>query len=187
MVPSAVADLFRGAPFRWWDAGGWSLDDPAAPARQHEDTDVCVLARDLDAVRVWLADWHLWEAHGGLTPLLPGEEARPGRQQWWIRRDAWSPWVLDVLHNPSDGEDWLYKRDGRVRRPLDEVVRLGSDGVPYEVPEVTLLHKAPHARDKDVADLDRVWPTLDPSAQRWLRGAVALAHPDSSYLDRLDG
>lgn len=186
MVPSAVAELFAGAPFRWWIVGGWSLDDPAAPARPHEDTDVSVLARDLDAVREWLADWHLWEAHGGLTPLLPGEQPRPDREQWWVRRDAWSPWVLDVLHSRTDGDDWVYKRDERVRRPLEDVVRIGPDGVPYEAPEVTLLHKAPHARDKDVADLERVWPTLDPAARTWLRESVALAHPDSEWVARLD-
>jgi hypothetical protein len=190
LTPRAAADLFAGAPFRWWICGGWSLDDPASPARIHEDTDVSVLARDLDQVREWLADWHVWEAHGGLTPLLPGEEPRPGREQWWVRRDAWSPWVLDVLHSRSDGDDWLYKRDERVRRPLAEVVRGGADGVPYAAPEVTLLHKAPHSRDKDVADLERVWPTLDVAARTWLRESVALAHPDSAWvgrLDRLDG
>jgi hypothetical protein len=186
LTPAAVADLFAGAPFRWWICGGWAIDDPAAPARAHEDTDVSVLARDLDEVRDWLADWHVWEAHGGLTPLLPGEEPRPGREQWWVRRDAWSPWVLDIVHSRSDGDSWLYKRDERVRRPLDDVARIGADGMLYEQPEVTLLHKAPHSRDKDVADLARVWPTLDAAARAWLRASVALAHPDSPWVGRLE-
>lgn len=187
--PAEVRDLFDGAPFVWWVVGGWSLEaDPAGPARRHEDVDVAVLARDAAAVRTWLAGWHIWEAHEGIRPLPPHEEPREGREQWWVRRDAWSPWVMDVLLTPTDGDDWLFKKDHRVRRPLTEVVRRGSDGVPYALPEVSLLHKSFNDRRKDVADLERTWPRLSPAARSWLRDAVALVAPEgTSFRSRLAG
>lgn len=184
--PTEAARIFGGAPFVWWVAGGWSLETGAAPARGHEDVDVVILDRDSDAARSWLADWHVWEATGeGLRALTPGRDRRPDCQQWWLRRDAYSPWVTDVLLTPSDGADWLFKRDHRVRRPLSDVVEV-RDAVPYQVPEVTLLHKAAHSRHKDVDDLERVWPTLTTGARTWLRDALALAHPDSPWAGRLD-
>jgi hypothetical protein len=184
--PVQVAALFRDAPFTWWVVGGWSLDLERA-ARRHEDIDVAVLRRDVAAVREWLAAWHIWEPHpDGMRSLEPGKEIGPDREQWWIRRDAFSPWVMDVLLTPSEGDDWLFKRDHRVRRPLDTVIRETAEGVRYQAPEVTLLLKAVHARDKDVADLERVWPTLEATARGWLRESVALAHPDSAWLTHLD-
>jgi aminoglycoside-2''-adenylyltransferase len=184
--PAQVLDLLGDAPFVWWIAGGWSLEFDDAPVRRHEDVDVVVLRRDLDAVRERLAGWHLWEAHqGALRPLLPGEEPRVDREQWWVRRDAWSPWVLDVLLTPSEGDDWLFKKDHRVRRPLDSMVRRGADGVPYQVPEVTLLYKALLERQKDVADLQRAWPRLGAQGRRWLREALEVSRPSSGWLPRL--
>jgi hypothetical protein len=184
--PAQVATLFRDAPFLWWVVGGWSLDLDGS-ARRHEDIDVAVLWRDVATVRGWLAAWHVWEPHpDGIRSLEPGKDIGPDREQWWIRRDAFSPWVMDVLLTPSEGDDWLFKRDHRVRRPLHTVVRENADGVRYQAPEVTLLLKAAHARGKDGADLERVWPSLDAAARAWLRESVALAHPDSAWRAHLD-
>jgi hypothetical protein len=183
--PRRVLELLGDAPFVWWIAGGWSLELDDEPGRSHDDVDVVVLRRDLDAVRERLADWHLWEAHQGLRPLLPGEEPREDPEQWWVRRDAWSPWVMDVLLTPTDGDDWLYKKDHRVRRPLAGLVRRGADGVPYQVPEVTLLYKSFLDRHKDVEDLERAWPRLDAAARVWLLEAVELSAPQSPWLPRL--
>lgn len=186
MTPVQARDLFDGAPFTWWVAGGWSLEVGGTPARLHEDIDVAVLARDAYAVREWLSGWHIWEPHPtGIRPLLPGEEPRPDREQWWLRRDAWSPWVMDILLTPTDGDDWLYKRDHAVRRPLAEMVRRGPHGAPVQAPEVSLLFKAKADRPKDVADLERAWPGLDPKARGWLRAALERTLPESPWLARI--
>lgn len=105
--------------------------------------------------------------------MLPGESLRDGCEQLWVRRDAYSPWVLDLLPTPVDGDDWLFKRDHRVRRPLTRVIRRGPDGLPYQAPEVALLFKARLDREKDRRDLDEVWPRLDDEARSWLYDTVA--------------
>ena len=75
LLPREVARLFEGAPFPWWIGGGWAAEASGAPPRPHADTDVVVLFDDLAAVRSWLADFHLWEAHAGsLRPLLPDDD-----------------------------------------------------------------------------------------------------------------
>lgn len=188
LLPTEVGRLLDGAPFTWWIAGGWSLEaDPRLPRRRHEDVDVAVLADDLDAVRERLRGFDLWEAHSGaLRPLLPGEAPHDGCDQLWVRRDAYSPWVMDLLLTRTDGEDWVYKRDQRIRRPLAATIRTGPDGVPYQVPEVGLLFKTRLERTKDVDDLEQTWPRLGAEDRRWLREAVELTEPGHPWLARMD-
>lgn len=161
------------------------MDAASGTARHHDDTDVVVLRRDLAAVRESLSGYHLWQADAGwLRPLHPGEEPAESTEQLWVRRDADSPWVLDVLLTPSDGEDWQYKRDHRVRLPL---AGLGRDvgGVPYLRPEVVLLFTSLHLRHKDQADFAAVLPTLDAAARHWLAAALATVEPGHPWLHAL--
>lgn len=185
--PAAVARLLRGVDFPWWVGGGWAVDAASGTGRHHDDTDVVVLRRDLPAVRQALAGHHLWQADSGwLRPLHPGEEPAHGVEQLWVRRDADSPWILDVLLTPSDGEDWLYKRDARVRRPVADLGRT-VDRVPYLRPEVVLLFKAHHLRGKDQADFAAVLPALEPAARHWLADALSTVEPGHPWLTVLRG
>ena len=153
----------------------------------HEDIDVAVPMGTADAVREWLADYHLWQTSPGLRPVLPGEPLPTGLHQMWVRRDAYSPWLMDLALTPVDGADWVFRPDPRVRRPVAEVVRTGPDGVPYQVPEIGLLFKARHARSKDEGDLLDVLPRLSPAATAWLRDALTLTAPEHPWLARVSG
>jgi hypothetical protein len=57
--------------------------------------------------------------------------------------------------------------------------------VPYQRPEVVLLMKAKHARDKDVADLTATLPLLSPAQRGWLAGALRRIHPGHAWIDRV--
>jgi hypothetical protein len=187
LAPSAVRSLLQGCPFRWWIAGGWAIEVAGGASRHHEDTDVAVLKDDLAAVRRWLSAFHLWEAHdGALRPLLPGHDPTPEREQLWMRRDANGPWLLDLVFSPSEDADWIYKRDARIRLPLDEVGVVGTDGIPYLRPEVVVLFKAKHVRPKDQADFDSILPRLSRNAKAFLDAALRLTLPDHPWLQALD-
>lgn len=169
LEPAAVAALLAGSGVRWWIAGGRAAR-VGAPARRHEDTDLGVRLADLPALRHHLRDWHLWEAYEGtLRPLLPAEALSAGREQLWVRRDAEHPWELDLLLDRSEDE-WVFKRDPRVRLPWDRALHTVS-GLPYLRPEVALLHKAHLDRPKDRADLAAA--VLDPRARGWLAATLA--------------
>ena len=186
-APAEVAARFAGAPFRWWIVGGWSLDAGPEPRREHEDTDVAVLADDLTLVREWLHDFHLWETRNAtLRPLMPGLPMTLDCEQLWVRRDAMSPWVMDLLMTPTVAGQWVYKRDHRMRLPFDDVVETSPDGVPYQRPEITLLFKAHLARAKDEDDFAAVLPSLAPRARTWLRAALELSEPGHPWIERLE-
>jgi len=187
LSPVEAGVLFDGAPFRWWVAGGWSTELGFAPRRFHEDLEVAVPRRVVPALREWLHDYHLWDTHeAALRFLAPGVDIPIDHEQIWLRRDGHSPWLMDLMLTPVEGETWFYKRDRRVSRPLDAVVRVGADGVPYQRPEITLLFKARRRWEKDEADFAAVIPTLEPSDRDWLRDSIALTEPARHpWLERL--
>ena len=105
-----------------------------------------------------------------------------GCEQLWVRHDARSPWFMDILVTPSEKDEWLFKRDHRIRRPLAEIGRSGAGGVRYLRPEIVLLFKAKLLREKDQKDFEAFLPDLDIAAQRWLAEALAMAHPGHEWL-----
>jgi hypothetical protein len=182
-----VKALFEGADFRWWICGGWSLELESVPRREHEDVEVAVGRSDLPVVREWLADYHLWDIHAGtLTFLWPKVEVPDDHEQLWVRRDAYSPWLIDLMLTPVDGQTWFYKRDRRLSRPISEAVIVGSDGIPRQRPEIGLLFKARRRAPRDELDFAAVLPHLSVDDRAWLRFAIALTEPpDNPWLERL--
>jgi hypothetical protein len=183
LTPEQVARVLSGSGLRWWIAGGRAAR-VGAPPRRHEDTDICVLAADLNATRRILRDWHLWEASDGwLRPLLPGVPPTEGCWQLWVRGDSRQPWRFEILfdHGSSDDE-WVYTRDARVRLPWERATHT-VDGIGYYRPEVALLFKARADRPKDRADLAAA--RLDPAGRAWLVDALELlGHHEWARLAR---
>jgi hypothetical protein len=178
LTPAEAAHLFDGAPFRWWVAAGWSVDTDDKPRRFHEDLEVAVPRRDLRALRAWLRDYHLWDTYkGSLRYVAPETVVPAGHEQLWLRRDAFSPWLMDLMLTPVIGMTWFYKRDRRVSRPIDLVIRRGADDIPYQRPEITLLFKARRRWAKDEDDFAAIVPDLAPSDRVWLRDAIDLTEP----------
>ncbi|GHO61437.1 hypothetical protein KSC_003290 [Ktedonobacter sp. SOSP1-52] len=61
----------------------------------------------------------------------------------------------------TSDDQWLFRRDPRIRRPLAIVGHRTNDGIPYLAPEIQLLYKAKALRPKDEADFARILPALD--------------------------
>ncbi|MDP9219050.1 MAG: hypothetical protein M3P23_00735 [Actinomycetota bacterium] len=185
--PTEVADLLGGG-FPYWIVGGWAIEAFTGRSRDHDDIDVTFLARDFDAVRERLRGYHLWDTNDGvLRPLLPGAAMPEEEGQMWLRKDAASPWLVDLLLTPAEGDDWVCKRDRRIRRPLTGIGWTGAEGAPYLRPEIVLLMKAKHDQPKDRADLEAALPMLDPAARAWLADSLRVAHPGHPWLETLAG
>ena len=61
----------------------------------------------------------------------------------WCRPSPGSPWALQLMVADTDGADWLYRRDHRVRRPVTELDGPASTASrPVIAPEVQLLYKS---------------------------------------------
>jgi hypothetical protein len=189
--PPGLAELMHGFPRPWWVVGGWSIEAFTGVAREHEDVDLSILACDAPYLREHLgADWCLWSNAGGT--LRPLNDRFPDLLapdcQVWIRRDAWSPWVVDVPVTPDRGGLWTSKRWPDHVVPLEEAIWVAADGIRYSNPEIALHYKARSRRAKDELDLERTWPLLSDAKRTWLLEAIrATEGADHPWLLRLPG
>ena len=185
--PWETARRFTGVDAPWGVAAGWALELYVGEAwREHEDLEVAVPASRFDELCAALGELELWVPVGGgrLRPLasVPG----PASQQTWGLDPAARAWRIDVLREPSAGGTWICRRDETIRMPFTRLVERTADEIPFVRPEVVLLFKAKHAREKDEEDFDVVLPRLDRERRSWLRDALHRVHPGHPWLARLD-
>lgn len=98
-------------------------------------------------------------APGGPASFLP-----PGIDDVWRRPSASAPWRIQVMLDESEGDEWVSRRDPRVRRAISSLGAVSADGIPYLAPEVQLYAKSRNTR------------------RRWLAEAIGKAHPWSDRL-----
>jgi hypothetical protein len=108
----------------------------------------------------------------------------PGVHDIWVRRDASGPWRVQLMLDEQDGEDWVYRRDGRIRMTREELT-WQQDGVAYIRPEVQLLYKSRGRRAKDETDFAMIVPLLNLGQREWLRGALELSDSANPWLASL--
>jgi hypothetical protein len=181
-----VAVVMRRVEIWWAIAGGWAIDLwLGEQTREHHDIEV-VVRRD-DQTAVWDALHNDWEL-ACIDPLESG----------------WSPWrriqrvespsfqlkarcpslEFDLFLESTSDDIWTFRRDGRVRRSIEEVITRRS-GVPIVDPAVQLLYMAKSEEPKNQHDFDVARPMLDDASAEWLRSALALSHPGHPWLAQL--
>ena len=180
--------LLEPQPARWWIAGGVALELFAGRRwREHGDIDAGILRGEQSAAFAALEGWQRFAAHAGmLRELREGEIAAVEANSIWCRRAGEEAFRFELLLDSSERGEWTFRRDPRVRLPLDALVQNTADGCPYLRPEVQLLYKSKARRPKDEADFDAVAPLLDPGARRWLRSALERIEPAHDWLARAE-
>lgn len=188
--PAIVADRLRGIEAPWRVVGGWALDLWRGElTREHEDLEIAVPEAGFDEVRERLDDLEFFVPCGEsrLVALDGAGDRYFGSHQTWARDAATAKWRIDVMRDPHDGDTWICRRERRIRRPYDEIIAFTSDGIPYEIPELTLLFKAKHMREKDQADFAATAPLLDARARVWLRDTLTeLYGPNHAWVASLE-
>ncbi|WP_406044425.1 hypothetical protein OG799_08035 [Micromonospora sp. NBC_00898] len=183
--PTVIAERLAGRDVPWYVAGGWALDlFHGRRTRDHEDTEIAVPADRFAEVVACFPDCDFHVAGGGRVVPPSRDALRTHHQTWACQRGA-AVWRFDVFREPHDGDTWICRRDPRIRRPYAELIRRDPGGIPYLRPEVVLLFKAKAVRDKDRVDFDATVLLLSADERRWLDGALALAHPNHPWRDRL--
>jgi hypothetical protein len=188
--PEEARELLDGCRLDWWIAGGWALDlflDERT--RDHEDLDVAILRRDEIGFREVLRSWEIWPGLGDgqleARPIAAHEPLALDRDVLWCRPSSREDWAFELLLSRSVGDEWVFKRDERVRLPLTSLGFITSSGLPILRPEVVLLFKAKGLREKDQQDFDRIAPGLNSHSRSWLYGSLEIAHPGHPWITRL--
>jgi hypothetical protein len=180
LTPAEVADVFANCPVLWWIAGGYAIDALVGrnDRRPHDDIDVGLLRREQIAGRSILSAWdlHCAQPPGRLRPWRAGELLEEPVHDIWARTRAGGPWRFQLVLNAAEDDEWVYRRDPRIRRSLAELVWHVA-GIPYLVPEVQLLFKAKSPRPKDQRDFEESLHLLDSTRRRWLAEALNTSAP----------
>lgn len=178
-----LTDRFAAVDVPWWIAGGVAIDCFLGwETRAHDDVDVEMFRSDRAALFEVFDGWDLHAmSEGELTPWT-GEPLPPSVFGIWGRRDAGSPWAVEIILADGDTREWRFRRDPTISLPFEQLVRTTPSGLPFCTPEVQLLYKAKRHRPKDDTDLARCLHHLDVSQCRWLADAIARAEPHHPWV-----
>jgi hypothetical protein len=179
--------LMQGFPAPWCVAGGWALDlFLGRVTRTHGDLELAVLRDDHAALRQHFVGWTFEKVVDGRRVAWPASErlALPvheihGHSTGESRR------AIEFLLNERDGDDWVYRRDARVRLPMNRWILLAPGGVPVLCPAIVLLFKAKAPRPKDEVDFRSACDALGRERRKWLGDALGLCHPNHPWLESL--
>ncbi|HET7673781.1 MAG TPA: hypothetical protein VFK11_04715 [Candidatus Saccharimonadales bacterium] len=188
--PATAKTLFANTNIDWWVAGGWALDlFLGRQTREHEDLDISVLRKDERKVRDFLSGWHMQIGlgEGKLEPaVLETTSIFPkDREIIWCKPSAIEDWAFEILLCKSEENEWVFKRDSKIRRPIKEIGGITDGGVPYLQPEIVLLFKAKTADSKNQADFINVLPSLSQKQRVWLDKSISMVHPGHPWLKKL--
>lgn len=191
---AAVRGLLEGLAAPWWLAGGYALETFVGRAyREHGDIDVAVFRENQRAVHDHLRA-RGWEAHaadppGTLRPWHEGESLPAHVHDIWCREASDGPWLLQLMLEERDGDDWVYRRNPAIRRPMVDFGWQTPEGMRVITPEVQLLYTARSSSrsqsDKGGRDFEVVAPLLPADARNWLRDALGTDAPGHPWLHRL--
>jgi hypothetical protein len=86
----------------------------------------------------------------------------------------------------SSGNDWVSRRDERIRRPITGIGLVTSGGIPYLAPEIQLFYKAKNAQPEDETDFAAALTVLTKPQRQWLSDALSLVYgPGHPWRARL--
>ena len=185
--PEEAARRLVGVRAPWYVAAGWAIDlFLGSQRRAHDDLEIAVPHHRFAEVAAALPGYQFFVVGSGRAWTLATAGALLATpHQTWVREPATGRWRLDIFREPSAGDTWVCRRDPRLRLPYDRLIQRTGDGIPFARPEVVLLFKAKAARPKYDDDFAAVLPRLEPEHRRWLRGALAMVHPDHRWLTEL--
>jgi hypothetical protein len=185
--PNEVFSLLRSVEAPWHIAGGWALDLwHGFETRRHEDIEIAVLRGDFNVFRHALDGMQFFCAGSGQVQYLsPSADPPEFIHQVWCFDPEARRWKLDIMLEPGTADEWVFRRDGRIRRPHADMVGRTKDGLPFLNPAGVLLFKANHRRSKDEVDFENSLQQLAAGERGWLRNALRRAHPGHEWIVRL--
>ena len=179
--------LMRGFKAPWCVAGGWALDlFLGQVTRPHDDLELATFREDQGLLRHYLREWKFQKIVDGRLNAWSADEALKIPVHEIHAHSIKNPRLsLEFLLNERSVDEWLYRRDGRVRMPLEQAILRGMHGLPVLCPAIVLLFKAKSRSPKDDVDFQQVRKALNGGHRRWLEASLRICHPEHPWLTQL--
>jgi hypothetical protein len=188
---AAIARLLDAFPAPWFVCGGWAIDLFAGrQTRPHSDLEIGIFREDQRAIRDVFGGWNLGKVvetpeGPAIVPWYEGECLVLPIHQVKLYNDAVTPREFEFFLNDADKDLWHFRRMPQITMPRHRLIRSTDDHVFYVTPEVQLLYKARHLRDRDRADFETALPLLEKEQRTWLRSALGQFLPEHDWISRL--
>jgi hypothetical protein len=185
--PLKILRLMRNFKPDWFIAGGWAIDlYTGKETRRHEDIEIAIFRKDQIALQNYLDGWVLKKAvNGTLSEWKPGERLELPIHEIHCFKQLDEKPVFEVLLNESDGNEWMFRRNDKVRMPLPKLSLMSNLGMKFLRPEIVLLYKSKNPRPKDEQDFEIVRKHLDNESKEWLKNALSICYSEHRWLQNL--
>lgn len=178
-----MAQRLGGVGTPWCVAAGWALDlFRGTQTRPHGDIEIAIPAAGFPQVRMRFPGYVFDAVSSGRIWQNATPEVLAGTHQTWLRDPATGNYLLDVFREPHDGDTWICRHNETIRFPYSDIIHHTDDGIPYLAPELVLLFKAKHARQKDQADFDNAIPHMSTTQRETLAELLASTYPRHRWL-----
>ena len=171
----------------WFIAGGWAIDFYLGEiSRSHEDVEIAIFRGDQIALQNYLNDWILQKAkNSALVAWNPNEFLELPVHEIHCLHETNEPRSFEILLNEKNADEWIYRRNERIRKPLTEIYSTAESGIRFLRPEIVLLYKSKNPRMKDERDFESVMKRLDAKSKGWLKNALAVCDSKHHCLQSL--
>jgi len=191
--PLRIATLLAHFQRPWFVAAGWAVDlYLGRVTRQHKDLEIAILRCDQHALRRYLKDWEFkkvkrvsGESEGRLEPWSEDESLKLPTHEIHTQSGDGGLTRLEILLNECSGQDWIFRRNPEITRPVSLIGLRSPIGVPFLAPEIVLLYKAKNPKADDEADFNSVRQLLAEEPRAWLRWAIETCHSGHPWLSEL--
>ena len=190
--PREILSLLGSAPFQWWIAGGWTFDlFLGKQTRDHFDVDVAISREDQLLAQHYLDKWDFWSTRrdeNGSIVLGAWESGQTLGKEFpgvWARESSQSPWRFEFLFHEIREQTWIFRYAEQVQHSVTTIGGLSSEGIPYQLPEISLLMKALRLRTVDEEDFRQVFPHLNQRQRTQLAHDLHKLNPEHPWLSAL--
>lgn len=186
-LPLKIAALMRNFQSDWFIAGGWAIDLYLGNiSRPHDDIEIAIFRRDQVALQNYLDGWLLQKAENSVLSIwnqnefleLPVHEIH-------CFHETGEPQNFEVLLNERNDDDWIYRRNAKIKKSLTEIYLTTASGIKFLRPEIVLLYKSKNPRAKDEQDYESAVKRLNAESVKWLGNALAVCDSKHAWLRRL--
>jgi hypothetical protein len=168
-------------------AGGWALDlFLGRVTRAHADVELAILREDQATLHHHFAEWTFEKVVDGRRAAWPaGERLALPVHEIHARSIGEPRRAIEFLLDEREADEWVYRRDARVRLPMNRWIVLARSGIPVLCPAIVLQFKTKSPRPKDEADFRSARDALGRERRQWLGDALRLCQPDHPWTASL--
>lgn len=164
----------------WFIAGGWAIDlYIGKQTREHSDIEIAIFREDQLVLQEYLKDQNRKKVVNGKLSKWEKDEflELPIHE---IHSDG-----FEILLNERNESEWIYRRDARIRYPLNKFSLRIDDVLKILSPEIVLLYKSKDVKEKDDLDFESVLEKLKKERKEWLRASIKLSDENHKWLEKL--